>query len=415
MPENKNPKSRDRLRTGALAGMIKQSMMLSLQNIRANKMRTFLTTLGIIIGVTAVISLITIVNGVIDTVMSEFSSLGAGTLTVSVTGTPFKRGLTEADMEKILELDNVSGLSPTISTAAAAARGDELFEKVSVQGKSADYYENNHLVTVGRPITEVDTQNESYVCVIDQDLADNLFPGENPVGQNIMLAGVSYLVIGMEGKNDDLMAAMSGFGSNSDGTAVIPYTTAKHLTGNAGITSLEIYMKDTDLAEALSDEVEMVLDQAFNHKDDTYSIFSLDSILEMMDTMMNTFTYMLVGIASIALLVGGIGIMNMMLVSVSERTREIGLRKALGATPGRIQLQFLMESVMLSLIGGIIGVIVGLLLSWVAAQLLDTQFVLSVSAVALGVGFSTAVGIIFGWAPAKKASQLSPIDALRRE
>ena len=342
-------------------------------------MRSFLTTLGIIIGVTAVISLITIVNGVIDTVMSEFSSLGAGTLTVSVTGTPFKRGLTESDMEKILELDNVSGLSPTISTVAAAARGEELFDQVSIQGKSADYYENNQLVTVGRPITKVDTENESYVCVIDQDLADNLFPGETPIGKNIMLAGVSYLVIGLEGQNDDLMAAMSGFGSNSDGTAVIPYTTAKHLTGSAGITSLEIYMEDTDRADELTDEVKNVLDQAFNHKDNTYSVFSLDSILEMMDTMMKTFTYMLVGIASIALLVGGIGIMNMMLVSVSERTKEIGLRKAMGATPGRIQLQFLMESVVLSLIGGIIGVIVGLLISWVAALLLETDFVISVA------------------------------------
>ena len=395
--------------------MLKQSLILSLQNIRANKMRTFLTTLGIIIGVTAVISLITIVDGVINNVMGQFSSLGAGTLTVSISGTPFKRGLTESDMEKILELDNVSGLSPTISTVSTAARKEELLESVSIQGKSADYYENNDLVTLGRPLSQVDIDNESHVCVIDQDLADNLFPGENPIGQKVMLAGVSYLVIGMEGENDDLMAAMSGFGSNSDGTAVIPYTTAKHLTGSDGITSLEIYMEDTEKADALSDEVETVLNQAFNQKEDTFSIFSLDSILEMMDTMMTTFTYMLAGIASIALLVGGIGIMNMMLVSVSERTKEIGLRKAMGATPARIQMQFLTESVVLSLIGGIIGVILGLLISWIAAVLLEVEFVISVSAIVLGVGFSTAVGIIFGWAPAKKASQLSPIDALRSE
>ena len=395
--------------------MLKQSLVLAFQNIRANKMRTFLTTLGIIIGVTAVISLITIVNGVIDTVMQEFSSLGAGTLTVSVSGTPFKRGLTESDMEKILELDNVAGVSPTISTIKAAARGDVLLENVSVQGKSADYYENNQLVTIGRPLSRIDTDNEAYVCVIDRDLADHLFPGENPVGQQIMLAGVSYLVIGLEGENDDLMAAMSGFGNSSDGTAVIPYTTARHLTGGNAITSLEIYMEDTDQAEALTDEVEAVLNQAFNNKEDTFSIFSLDSVLDMMDTMMRTFSYMLAGIASIALLVGGIGIMNMMLVSVSERTKEIGLRKAMGATPARIQMQFLTEAVVLSLIGGIMGVILGLLISWIVAVLLEAAFVFSLSAVLLGVGFSTAVGIIFGWAPAKKASQLSPIDALRSE
>ena len=395
--------------------MLKQSLVLAFQNIRANKMRTFLTTLGIIIGVTAVISLITIVNGVIDTVMQEFSSLGAGTLTVSVSGTPFKRGLTESDMEKILELDNVAGVSPTISTIKAAARGDVLLENVSVQGKSADYYENNQLVTIGRPLSRIDTDNEAYVCVIDRDLADHLFPGENPVGQQIMLAGVSYLVIGLEGENDDLMAAMSGFGNSSDGTAVIPYTTARHLTGGNAITSLEIYMEDTDQAEALTDEVEAVLNQAFNNREDTFSIFSLDSVLDMMDTMMRTFSYMLAGIASIALLVGGIGIMNMMLVSVSERTKEIGLRKAMGATPARIQMQFLTEAVVLSLIGGIMGVILGLLISWIVAVLLEAAFVFSLSAVLLGVGFSTAVGLIFGWAPAKKASQLSPIDALRSE
>ena len=395
--------------------MLKQSLVLAIQNIRANKMRTFLTTLGIIIGVTAVISLITIVNGVIDTVMQEFSSLGAGTLTVSVTGTPFKRGLTESDMEKILQLDNVAGLSPTISTVKPAARGDVLLENVSVQGKSADYYRNNQLVTIGRPLSRIDTDNEAYVCVIDRELADNLFPGENPVGQQIMLAGVSYLVIGLEGENDDLMAAMSGFGSSSDGTAVIPYTTARHLTGGNAITSLEIYMKDTDQAEVLADEVEAVLHQAFNNKEDTFSIFSLDSVLDMMDTMMRTFSYMLAGIASIALLVGGIGIMNMMLVSVSERTKEIGLRKAMGATPARIQMQFLTEAVVLSLIGGVIGVIVGLLISWAVAVLLESAFVFSLPAVMLGVGFSMAVGIVFGWAPAKKASRLSPIDALRSE
>ena len=141
----------------------------------------------------------------------------------------------------------------------------------------------------------------------------------------------------------------------------------------------------------------------------------MDSLIDSMNNMMNTMTYMLAGIASISLLVGGIGIMNMMLVSVTERTKEIGLRKAMGATPGRIQLQFLFEALVLSLLGGIIGVILGLLISLAAAILLNTDFLFSPSAVALGIGFSTSVGLIFGWMPAKKASQLSPIDALRSE
>ena len=396
-------------------GIIRQSVQLSWENIRSNKMRTLLTTLGIIIGVTAVISLITIVNGAISTVMDEFSSLGAGTLSVSITGTPLKSGLTENDLESLGELDNVAGLSPTISATGMAARNQDLLDAVSIQGKSEVYYEHNNLVTVGRAINRTDVEDQAYVCVIDQDIAENLFAGENPVGKTLTLNGATYTVIGLEGENSDLMASMSGFGTSSDGTVTIPYTTARKITGQKNISSLEIYIENADYTDQLSDEVEGVLYQAFNQNEDSYFVFAMDSLLDTMNEMMSMLTYMLAGIASIALLVGGIGIMNMMLVSVSEHKQEIGLRKAMGATPGRIQMQFLLESVVLSLIGGIIGVILGLLISVAAAALMDTDFVFSVSAVALGVGFSTAVGIIFGWAPARKASRLSPIDALRSE
>lgn len=395
--------------------VIRQSIQMSLQNIKSNKMRTFLTTLGIIIGVTAVIALITIVDGVIGSVMGQFSSLGAGTLSVSITGSSLKKGLTESDLDSLEQLENVSGISPSVSITTTAARPGKLLDHVSVQGKNDYYFRNNDLVSYGRAITRQDVENEAYVCIIDQDLADNLFPGEDPLGSQVIVGGIRYTVIGLQGEDSNLMASMAGMGGSVDGTITIPYTNALKLSGNSSVTSLDVYVADTDRTQELQEAVESVLYKAFNENVDCYNVFSMDSLLDTMDSMMSMMTYMLTGIASIALLVGGIGIMNMMLVSVTERTKEIGLRKAMGATPERIQVQFLLESIVLSLIGGLIGVALGLLISFAAASLLGTDFVISSSAVGLGVGFSAAVGIVFGWAPARKASRLNPIDALRSE
>ncbi len=395
--------------------VIRQSIQMSLQNIKSNKIRTFLTTLGIIIGVTAVIALITIVDGVIGSVMGQFSSLGAGTLSVSITGSSLKKGLTESDLDSLEQLENVSGISPSVSITTTAARPGKLLDHVSVQGKNDYYFRNNDLVSYGRAITRQDVENEAYVCIIDQDLADNLFPGEDPLGSQVIVGGIRYTVIGLQGEDSNLMASMAGMGGSVDGTITIPYTNALKLSGNSSVTSLDVYVADTDRTQELQEAVESVLYKAFNENEDCYNVFSMDSLLDTMDSMMSMMTYMLTGIASIALLVGGIGIMNMMLVSVTERTKEIGLRKAMGATPERIQVQFLLESIVLSLIGGLIGVALGLLISFAAASLLGTDFVISSSAVGLGVGFSAAVGIVFGWAPARKASRLNPIDALRSE
>lgn len=395
--------------------VIRQSIQMSLQNIKSNKMRTFLTTLGIIIGVTAVIALITIVDGVIGSVMGQFSSLGAGTLSVSITGSSLKKGLTESDLDSLEQLENVSGISPSVSITTTAARPGKLLDHVSVQGKNDYYFRNNDLVSYGRAITRQDVENEAYVCIIDQDLADNLFPGEDPLGSQVIVGGIRYTVIGLQGEDSNLMASMAGMGGSVDGTITIPYTNALKFSGNSSVTSLDVYVADTDRTQELQEAVESVLYKAFNENEDCYNVFSMDSLLDTMDSMMSMMTYMLTGLASIALLVGGIGIMNMMLVSVTERTKEIGLRKAMGATPERIQVQFLLESIVLSLIGGLIGVALGLLISFAAASLLGTDFVISSSAVGLGVGFSAAVGIVFGWAPARKASRLNPIDALRSE
>lgn len=394
-----------------------ESVKMSFKNILSNKMRSFLTTLGIIIGVAAVIALITIVQSVTDYVMAEFSSMGAGKLSVSVYGTPLKTGLSESDLNEISKIDYIDGISPTTSLTGSAVRNGEVLEKVTINGKNDAYFMHNSMELYGRGFTPVDMTGDVYVCIIDEKLASSLFLGEDPLGKQLNINGFTYTVVGMPQTDDgDLMAAMSAsMNGNVDGTVYIPYKNALKMTGAANVTSLEVYLADTNYADQVIEDIEDVLYRAFNNKDDVYNIFNMDELLNVMDTMNGMMSTMLAGIASIALVVGGIGIMNMMLVSVTERTKEIGLRKALGAEPGRIQLQFLIESIVLSLVGGIIGILIGLLISYVAAVLLETAFSISWGAVALGFGFSAAVGIVFGWVPAKKASELNPIDALRSE
>ena len=396
-------------------GMIKQSVLMSVQNILGNKMRTFLTTLGIIIGVGAVIALITTVSAVTDYMMNEFSSLGAGTLTITAPGTPLKYGLSENDLEEIENMENVKGIAPSVSVTAKVVRNDYVSDDVTVTGKNEVYFQkNNEMVTYGRAFTPQDMDGTVEVCLIDDELAKTFFLGEDPLGKTIRVGGVTYTVVGLCDPDDTMTAMMVGI-TESDGTIYIPYKNALNMNGVNKINSLEVYIDDTDETDALVDRLKAYLDNTFNDADNAYSLINMESLVDMMDTMSDMMTKLLAGIASISLMVGGIGIMNMMLVSVTERTREIGLRKALGAEPKIIQLQFLIESVILSLIGGIIGIITGEILSYVALNAIGTAFTVNVSAIALGFGFSLAVGVIFGWAPARKASKLNPIDALRSE
>ena len=396
--------------------MLKESLRMSWQNICANKMRTFLTMLGIIIGVTAIIALITTVEGATGEITSQFAALGAGKVSVSVMGTPLKRGLSQTDIDRIAALDNLSGVDPTVNITTYAAIPGLMVEDVSVEGRSAAYFAaDSELIGSGRGLTPMDMDRHSRVCVIDSDLRTALFPGENPIGREIILSGHTFTIVGMTSDdNADVMSAMSAmYGGDTNGTAIIPYEAALRMTGAQSVNSLTLYLDDTSLADETIAAVEDVLNAAFNYRDGAYRVINLDSLLDTMDTITGMMTTLLAGIASIALLVGGIGIMNMMLVSVSERTTEIGLRKALGARPRVIQIQFLMESVMLSLMGGFIGIVVGNVLSMMIAYFIDMTFTMSPGAIMLAFGFSASVGILFGWAPARKASRLNPIDALR--
>ncbi|MGE5676831.1 MAG: ABC transporter permease [Pseudomonadota bacterium] len=395
--------------------MVRESIKMSWQNIIHNKMRSFLTTLGIIIGVTAIIALVTIVQGVTDEMTSEFNSLGAGKITVQAYGTPLKQGLSSSDLKKLQEIDYVSGISPTLSQKASIVRNSALEEDIPIEGKNEVFFRGNkELILRGRALNRLDIESENKVAVINQDLESALFPGEDSVGLTMQINGTTYTVVGV--LDEDAITDVTAMMANSvdtEGKAYIPYTAAMSIAGVSSISSLEMLISDTTKTDQVIEAAKLVLNQAFNYKDDSFRIINMDSLLNTMDTMTGMLTATMAGVASIALLVGGIGIMNMMLVSVTERTTEIGLRKALGAEPRSIQLQFLIESIVISLIGGVIGLLLGVGISWLVTALLDITFVLSTWAMVLGVGFSAAVGIGFGWAPARKASMLNPIDALR--
>lgn len=391
--------------------MLKECVAMSLSNIRGNRMRSFLTVLGIMIGVTAVIALITTVSGVSDSLSSSFSSMGAGTLTVSVTGSDLKSGMTDTDLDELAGLDIVDGITPTVSLSARVSRGGSYETGISVSGNSAYYFQTNEgVVERGRAINVVDTANTSFVCLISQEMVDTFFYGVDPIGEELYIDGVPFLVVGLFSDEESESIASIFSGGND---ILVPYTTALKMNNENVVTSFTIYLTDGVDSEAAADVIEAEMDVMFSYEDDCFTVTTLSSVEDTMEEMLSMMTALLAGIASIALLVGGIGIMNMMLTSVTERTTEIGLKKALGALPWQIQAQFLIESFLLSVIGGLAGVVAGLLLSFGLCQMMGTEFVLNPGAIALGVGFSAAVGIIFGWAPARKASRLNPIDALR--
>lgn len=388
--------------------MLLESIKMSWDNIINNKLRSFLTMLGIVIGVASIIALITIVQGVTSSISNQVTELGANKITINVMGTPLKQGLNQDDIANISKLHNVNGISPTISGKTGIVFNNKVMENVTVQGKNEVYFKTDaSLLQSGRAINILDLESKNQVAIIGSNLVNKLYYGIDPVGTALTINGTTYDVIGT-------LTASSGFGmgSNND-TVIIPYTTALRSLGVKSITSLDVFLADTNLADETVMEIKGILTTAFNYKEDAYTAFNMGDIIKSFESIMSMMSLLLAGIAAISLVVGGIGIMNMMLVSITERTTEIGLRKALGATPNRIQLQFIIESIFLSLIGGLIGLILGVLIAYIASILIGIGFSVSIATIYLAVGFSAAVGIVFGYMPARKASGLNPIDALR--
>ena len=399
----------------AQLSMFRENIRMSVTNILSNKMRTFLTILGIIIGVAAVIAMITTVSGVAGEITSQFAAMGTGKFSVSAPGTQLRPGLTETDLKQLGEISNVSGISVSLQNDIIARHGAEWSDEVTMEGRNTVYFRHNdNMVARGRGVSILDEEQRSRVCLISTGLQKQLFYGHDPLGQQLSLDGHTFTIIGVLSDENDNDVMTQAMGNNDNEKIIVPYTTAMRMSGTAYIQSIEIYVEDTQKQEETIDRVKEVLKRIYNgHDDDTYTVINMSVLMDSLNKITGMMTTMLAGIAGISLLVGGIGIMNMMLVSVTERTMEIGLRKALGAEPSMIQMQFLIEAFILSTLGGAIGAVLGVVVSMLLCNAMDITFVLSWSAIALGVGFSALVGLVFGWAPARKASALNPIDALR--
>lgn len=388
--------------------LIKDSIKMSWNNIINNKMRSFLTILGIIIGVSSIIALITIVEGATDEVTNQISSLGADKITIQAAGTPLKQGLNELDLEELRKVENIKGLSPTISGKTSVMANSITKSDINIEGKNEVYFKvDENLIKNGRGINALDLKENTRVAVIGKDINEELFFGQNPIDEDILINGFTFKIVGVLNPSSEFSF------TSSNETIIIPYTTSMKVLGNRNINNVDLYMDDSGKSDIIIEDLKQVLNQSFNYKDNSYFIFNMEDIINTIGDITGMMSLLLAGIASISLVVGGIGIMNMMLVSVTERTSEIGLRKALGAEPQSIQLQFIIESIFLSVFGGVLGLGVGMLIAYVASLFIGFKLTISIATILLAIGFSAIVGIIFGFMPARKASRLNPIDALR--
>lgn len=388
--------------------MIKESIKMSWSNIINNKMRSFLTILGIVIGVASIIALITIVQGATGAITNQITSLGADKITVQAFGTVFKQGLTEDDLLSLEKINYVRAVSPTVQSKSSVASNHVTKDDIAVSGKNQNFFlADPAMVEHGRGLNVLDVQQETRVVIIGSKIRQDFYFGIDPVGETMLIQGVEFTVVGVLKEN-------IGFSSQSTNSSIlIPYTTAMKTLGIRNIMSVDLFMTDSSKSAEIIDRINFVLNQSFNYKEAAFTVFNMQDMINAIGDVTGIMALLLAGIASISLIVGGIGIMNMMLVSVTERTMEIGLRKALGAKPSRIQLQFLIESIFLSLIGGFTGLFVGSAVAFVAALAIGFGFSISILTILLAVGFSAAIGILFGFMPARKASRLNPIDALR--
>jgi putative ABC transport system permease protein len=383
-----------------------QVVKLALAGIKANKMRSLLTMLGVIIGVAAVIVLVSLGQGATSSVTGRIQGLGSNLVNISMRGNNYSLDYDEVMAWK--ERPGIAGIAPMVSGNVTVKYGNKKYD-TSLEGTNSEYEQvRNTKVQSGRFILPIDVSFRQKVVLLGTEVVSQVFGSTNPIGETVKINGVNYKVVGiLEEKGS------TGMGS-SDDRVIIPISTAQRLLNSRGIRSVAVQA-------ATPEDVNTVVAQLDNllfRKTKNTDAYRVNNQVEMLDTVnqiTGTLTLMLGGIAGISLVVGGIGIMNIMLVTVTERTREIGIRKAIGARRKDILRQFLIEAVVVSGSGGILGILLGMGLTYIAGVLMSMQISASVNIIGIAFGFSVIVGIVFGLYPANKAAKLHPIEALRFE
>lgn len=382
------------------------AVKMALRGIRFNKMRSFLTMLGIIIGVVAVVMLMSIGAGAGKTITGSISSLGAGLISAQITDEEVS--VTAEELKSYLPGSLIKGVAPVLSANAVIKEGTGRSTR-SILGVTAEYGDiYGAEIQSGRFFMEADITFGTHVCIISTEVAGDLFESYDVLGKTVTIDDTSFTVIGL------LEESGTTLGGSGDAVILLPLTTAQRLTGEKGISQFYISVLDTDMTETVKTTAELAL-YALTRDEDAYSVYSQSDILDAMDEVNDTLAWMLGGIGAISLLVGGIGVMNIMLVTVTERTREIGIRKAIGAARGNILMQFLIEALVVSLMGGLLGLALSVGLVKILGPILDMTLTVPINVAWMAIGFSVLIGVVFGLYPANKASKLKPIEALHYE
>lgn len=392
---------------------ILQSFKMALKSIWSNKMRSFLTMLGIIIGVASVIILVSVVSGYMNYMISSFADMGVDQISVNLTNLS-SRSVDADDMYDFFDehTEYFSHMTPVVSVQTIVKNGSDNLDSTSVAGYNEEYLDiKGYALAAGRNLSYADMKSRSKVCVIGYYVMSDLYGStENALGQTLKIGGSPYTIVGVVERQDEDELEEGG----TDDFVWIPYTSATKLSRNGVINNYIFTVKDTDNASEAKSAIERYLLTVYKN-DDLYNVTANSEMLDQLNEQVGLMTTMLGGIAGISLLVAGVGVMNIMLVSVTERTREIGVRKALGARQGTIMQQFVIEAAVTSSLGGIVGIVLGAILTFIIGGFMGIDCTPSAGAVLLSFSVSVGIGLVFGYMPAKRAARLHPIDALRSD